>query len=450
MNYSRARPGHGSSAGRAAREDALAKTQQVVQNRERRDGQTSITAPVRSLTAVPLVQRQRVDTKGTVLLFCGLAAGGPVRGGPLSIDPVERQNSRRIQSIMTRRIGLIGCGGIVQRTHAIGYRALGDEGLVELAALADVSETNRAASGDLFGVPAGQRYADYREMLARAPVDTVAIATPHALHVAQAIAAAEAGKAIISEKPMAVTLEEADAILAAVERHRVPYTVVHNFLFSQPVLGAAALVREGSFGEPLLGRGEMLGNKPEETTRGDRDWRASRAMGGGALIDSSYHEIYTVEALMGSPIRYVEARVATLKFPIDVDDTALMTFEHANGRLSTVHATWHSRNPVHRGRWVWINGTRGAIRVVYADEEPLARSAGTGNRWEPVHPESLAGIRPGLPGDSTGHGAFLRAAVEAFDRGGPSPVTGAQARHNLAIIEGAREASASRRAVEVK
>ncbi len=349
-----------------------------------------------------------------------------------------------------RRIGLIGGGGIVQRTHAIGYQALVAEGLAEIAALADVSEQNRAAAGQLFGIPENQRYADYREMLSHAPIDTVAIATPHALHVEQAVAAAQAGKAIISEKPMAVTLDEADAILAAVERHRVPYTVVHNLLFSQPVLGAAALLAEGSLGQPLLGHGQMLGNKPVEMTRSDLDWRASKKMGGGALIDSSYHEIYTVESLMGSPVRWVEARLATLKFPaIDVDDTALMTFEHDDGRLSTVHAAWHTRGPAHRGRWVWINGAEGALRLVYSDDAPLSRSVGKGNHWETVDAAQLYDVRPGLAGDATGHGAYLRAAVEALERGGPMPITAAQARHNLAIIEAARQASAQRRGMEV-
>lgn len=349
-----------------------------------------------------------------------------------------------------RRIGLIGSGGIVQRTHAIGYRALGAAGMAGVAALADLSERNRAVAGDLFGVPEMQRYADYREMLARAPIDTVAIATPHALHVEQAVAAAEAGKAIISEKPMAVTLEEADAILTAVERHGVPYTVVHNLLFSQPVLAAAALLSAGSIGQPILGHGQMLGNKPVETTRSDLDWRASSVMGGGALIDSSYHEIYTVEALMGSPVRWVEARLATLKFPaIDVDDTALMTFEHGGGRLSTVHAAWHARGPSHRGRWVWINGTEGALRLVYSDAAPLARSTGRGGTWEPVDASDVTGVRRGIENDSTGHAAFLRAAVEALASGGPLPVTCAQARHNLAIVEAARRASAERRAVQV-
>ncbi len=347
-----------------------------------------------------------------------------------------------------RRVGLIGGGGIVQRTHALGYQALQD--LVQVVALADISEANRARAGAQLGVPEAQRYREYRDLLARAPIDTVVVATPHALHAEQVIAAAEAGKAIISEKPMAVTLDEANAILAAVERHHVFYTVVHNFLFTAAVQGAAALLHEGSLGTPILGHGEMLGNKPSETTTMDRDWRASRAMGGGALIDSSYHELYTVERLMGSPVRSVQARVATLKFPIDADDTAVLLLEHANGRLSTVMAAWHSRAPAHRGRWVWINGTQGAVRVVYNDEAPLARSSGAASRWEPVAPRTLPGVEEPIAGDRTGHAAFLRAALQALEHGRPPPVSGVQARHNLAIIEAARRASLERRAIEVE
>lgn len=346
-----------------------------------------------------------------------------------------------------RRVGLIGCGGIVQRSHALGYEAAASEHLAHVAALADVSDANRTTAGDLFGVPVPQRYADYRDMLARAPIDTVVIATPHSLHAEQAIAAAEAGKAIVSEKPMAVTLEDGNAILAAVGRHRVPYTVVHNFLFTQAVQGAASLLQDGSLGPPIYGRGEMLANKSEEATHADRDWRASAAFGGGALIDSSYHEIYTVETLMGSPVKYVEARIATLKFPIDVDDAALMTFEHTSGAVSSVHAAWCVRSPTHRGRWVSVNGTRGAVRVVYNDSAPLSQI--TRSSWESVDPASFPGVTPPIPEDWTGHAAFLRAAFAALARGAPLPVSPEQAHHNLAIIDAARRASAERRAVEI-
>jgi predicted dehydrogenase len=345
-------------------------------------------------------------------------------------------------------VGLIGCGRILTRAHSLGYRVAIEEGLVRIAALADLSEERRERVGEMYGVPTSERYADHRELLARAPIDAVVIATPHAVHAAQAIAAAEAGKAIVSEKPMAVTLEDADAIASAVRRHRVPYTVVHNFLFTPAAQGAAALLRGGGLGQPIVGRGEMLANKPEETTRAETDWRASAAAGGGALIDSSYHEIYTVETLLDSPVRYVEARVATLKFPIDVDDAAFLTFEHASGAISTVQAAWCLRSPSNRGRWVAVNGTQGGVRVVINDPAPLSRVVGEGT-WEAVDPRSVPGVMPPVAGDRTGHAAFLRAAFAALGQGKPLPVSVAQARHTMAIIDAARRASETRRAVEI-
>ena len=324
-----------------------------------------------------------------------------------------------------RRIGLIGCGGIVHRTHALAYDALSARW--QVVAAADVSERALEGAGARFGIAPAQRYRDYRDMLERAPIDTVVIATPHVFHAEQAIAAAQAGKAIISEKPMATTREEADAILAAVRAAGVAYVA----------------------GEPLLGHAELMARKPDETTRPERDWRAAQRFGGGCVIDTAYHEIYTVEKLMASPVRYVEARVATLKFPIDVDDTALLLLEHANGRLSTVHASWCARSPALRGRWVVVQGTRGAVRIVYNGEVPLAYWRDGDTSWQQAEAEFLAGTAAVLH-DRTGHTAFFQAVAGALEAGQPMPVTGEEARHILAIVLAAREAGRTRRAVEVE
>ena len=96
------------------------------------------------------------------------------------------------------RLGLIGCGGIVQITHARAYRALSDT--VQVTALADVVPENLEKVGEMFDVPTENRYTDYREMLEQAALDVVTIATPHSLHAEQVIEAANAGVAIISEK----------------------------------------------------------------------------------------------------------------------------------------------------------------------------------------------------------------------------------------------------------
>lgn len=348
------------------------------------------------------------------------------------------------------RIGLIGCGGIVRQAHAIGYRSMADR--IQVTALADPSSSNRSQAGLQLGVSQELQFADHLEMLKQAPLDAVVIATPHAFHAEHVVAAAEAGKAIISEKPMAVSLDEADSILTAVEKYDVPYTVVHNLLWVPAVAGARQLLASGQLGRPLLGRGEMLAHKSTATTTTDQNWRASARMGGGALIDSSYHEIYTVEALMASPIRSVYAQLATLRFPIDVDDTALLTFEHENGCISNVVASWCARSPAHRGRWTSVSATDGAVRIIYTDPLPLAvfQEDGSGpGSWERVEATDIPGIAMPVAGDTTGHASYLQAAVDAIESGGEVPVSGLQARHNLAIVEAARKSNSTKRTVEV-
>ena len=237
------------------------------------------------------------------------------------------------------RLGLIGCGGIVQLQH---LPTLCELDTVRIVALADPDDGNLAKVGATTGVPLAQRYADYRDMLAQAALDAVLIATPHHLHAEQVIAASEAGCTVISEKPMATSLEEAAAVLDAVARHDVIYTVVHNAVFTPGTLHAIALLQGNELPEPQVGRAKSIFPMTEAHHRASpaRIWRASKAAGGGCIGDTGYHEIYSLETLMCSPVRYVEARVQTRFFDIDVDDVALLLLEHANGAISTVSTSW--------------------------------------------------------------------------------------------------------------
>ena len=181
------------------------------------------------------------------------------------------------------RLGLIGCGGIVRIAHATGYRSIPE--LVQVTALADPVGDNLQQMGEMLAVPPERRYADHRHMLEHAGLDAVTIATPHHLHAAHAMDAAAAGVAVISEKPMATSVEEAQQVLAAVERHGVPYAVVHNFLFTPGMERARALLAEGVVGTPFFGRAKSLFNKTDDRADPNNEWRASRAAGGGAGAD---------------------------------------------------------------------------------------------------------------------------------------------------------------------
>ena len=338
------------------------------------------------------------------------------------------------------RVGLIGCGGIVQKSHLPGLLEIPD--LVTVSAIADPIPENRNRVGTAADIPLAQRYEDHRHMLDRAELDAAIIATPHHLHAEHVLAAAQAGIAIISEKPMATSLEEADQILDAVKKRGTYYGIVHNFLYMPGTVEALKILRGDA---PQTGRALSLFGKTEDQADPNAVWRASKAAGGGCLADSAYHEIYLIEALIGSPVRYVEARVQTKFFAFDVDDVAFLLFEHENGALSTVSTSWGMPSGRDGNLCEVYTRARG-IRIVSRGRELLCMDK-SNRKWESVP------LAHGL-GDAAlaraGHANYFAATFEAFANGNPPPITCERARHNLAIIHAAHAATTSRRAVDVK
>ncbi len=344
------------------------------------------------------------------------------------------------------RIGLIGCGGIVQKTHARAYLSLADT--VKVTALADVVTENMEKVGEQFAVPIENRFTDYRDMLAQADLDAVTIATPHSLHAEQVIESANAGVAIISEKPMATTLEEADEIMETLRNCCIPYTVIHNYLFTAGMQKAISLLPE--IGKPHFGHSTGMGLKPTDFSANHSTpafaWRASKAKGGGCVSDTSYHEIYAVTTLMQSPIRYVEARVKTMCFDIDVDDIAMLLCEHQNGAITTVSGAWCV--PATDFGWCEIHAENGSLRVRhrYNVRDALRQYTRT-EGWKQLELTNLD--EEGLK-DASGHIAYFTATLNALAAGKPMPISAENAYHNLAIIDAARKATTKRRAIEVQ
>ena len=347
------------------------------------------------------------------------------------------------------RLGLIGCGGIVRISHAPGYQAIPD--LVRVTALADPVSENLQRMGEVLAVPPERRYADHRQMLEHAELDAVTIATPHHMHAEHAMDAAAAGVAVISEKPMATSVEQAHEVLAAVQRHGVPYAVVHNFLFAQGSERARALLAEGAAGTPFFGRAKSLFNKTDDRADPNREWRASRAAGGGAINDTAYHEIYLLETLVGSPVRYVEARVATQHFAFDVDDLALLLLEHENGSLSTVATSWcvpggggaAGGDAGESANLAEVHGPAGGVRVMRRGRG-LWQYARSTPQWQEV------ALPPQPTWAESGHARYFAATFDALARGAPPPIGGEAALHNLRIVAAARRATAERRAVDLQ
>lgn len=343
------------------------------------------------------------------------------------------------------RLGLIGCGGIVQKTHARAYHALSN--IVKITALADVVKENLHKVGEEFDVHEKHRYSDYREMLEKAEIDVVTIATPHSFHAEQVIESVNAGVAVISEKPMATSIDEADRILEKINHNNTPYTIVHNYLYTAGMQEAIAQLPE--IGKTYYGRSTGMGLRSTDFNANHPNpafaWRASKNKGGGCISDTSYHEIYSVCTLIQSPVRYVEARVHTMVLDIDVDDFAMLLCEHENGAITTVSGAWSV--PATDFGWCEVHAEYGSLRVKhrYNVREALQKHT-RADGWKQIELTKLD--EEGLK-DSSGHAGYFAATFNALAENKPLPISAEKAYHNLAIIDAARKATTERRAIEI-
>ena len=344
-------------------------------------------------------------------------------------------------------LGAIGCGGISQRAHMPSIEHLRD--WVAVDAIADVSGENLAAVGVQMDVRPERRFADYRDMLGSGGLDAVLIATPHHLHAEQAIACAEAGVTIVAEKPMAMSLDEADRIVEAVESASVDYTVSHNFLFAPGTQMALDRLDQADFGERVYGRTKSLFCKSHEQLDPETVWRSRASAGGGCISDTAYHEIYTLERMMGSPIRYVEGRLRSNLLSLDVDDLAALLFEHENGAVSTLSTSWGTTTvgPDETNNLAEVHSRDRAIRIDRRGRRVFERGR-EDDGWTEYEIPSYDGLS-NEEMSRVGHAGYFAQVFQAMDEGYPLPTTVDDARHNLAIIEGARRASETRSAIDV-
>jgi predicted dehydrogenase len=191
------------------------------------------------------------------------------------------------------RVGIIGTGGIARFAHIPGYKAQTN---VLIAALADVVPGRAEEAANEFGVP--KAYTDYREMLANEQLDAVSVCTPNFAHKDATIAALQAGCHVLCEKPIAMTLQEGQEMVAAARQAGKTLQVGLNSRFSPEAMTVKRFVDAGEFGQMYYGEAVYL------RRRGIPNWGVftrKEMQGGGALIDIGVHVLDRTLWLMGNP-----------------------------------------------------------------------------------------------------------------------------------------------------
>jgi UDP-N-acetyl-2-amino-2-deoxyglucuronate dehydrogenase len=323
------------------------------------------------------------------------------------------------------RFGVLGCGRISKRhLDLLGGNQI--EG-ARLAAICDVDVERLATAQQKYDVPA---YADFREMLADKSVDVVTILTPSGMHAEHAIAAAGAGKHVVVEKPMALRLEDADAMISACDRAGVKLFVVKQNRLNVPVVKARQALETGRFGKLVLGTVRVRWRRDQNYYNQD-SWRGTWAQDGGVLSNQASHHVDLLEWFMGDVIS-VNARGSRMLVDIEAEDTAIATLQFANGALGIIEATNAARPRDLEGS-LSILGEGGTVVIGgFAVNEMLVwdfveQRDGDGEVLEKfsVNPPNVYGY---------GHQAYYEHVVDCLCNNSAALVDGLEGRRSLELI----------------
>mgnify|MGYP000847454372 CR=1 FL=1 len=228
------------------------------------------------------------------------------------------------------KVAIIGCGN-VSKVH---FAATTTNPSAQLIAVCDIKEDRAQSASAKYGVP---YYTDYEEALALGP-DIIHVCTPHHNHAEIAIAAAKRGIHILTEKPMAVTLHDADRMIRAAEDNKVTLGVIFQNRYNPSSLAIKEAVTSGALGKVLGGRLFVTWLRDDEYYS-KSDWKGTWDMeGGGVLIDQAIHTMDLMQWIMG-PIDSLEGSIHNRTHDIiHVEDVAEATIVFQNGAIGSLYA----------------------------------------------------------------------------------------------------------------
>lgn len=235
-------------------------------------------------------------------------------------------------SLRPLKFAIVGCG-VIAPTHARSIAELPD---AELVAVCDIIPEKAHQLGSVYQVPA---FTDLQQMLKDVEIDVVNVLTPSGLHAEIGIQAARAGKHIIVEKPIDVTLEKADALIRACEEAGVKLCSISQHRFDPAIVALKQAVENQELGRLNFGGSHTKWYRSQEYYDSG-DWRGTWALdGGGALINQSIHYVDLLQYIMGS-LDELHSYCATQAHErIEVEDEAVAAIRFQNGALGLLEGS---------------------------------------------------------------------------------------------------------------
>ena len=333
---------------------------------------------------------------------------------------------------------IVGCG-VISETHVNAISALSNARLVAVVDVVREKATALAERAEVVGLT------DLDAALAMPGVDVVCVCVPSGLHAEIGVRAAEAGKHVVVEKPIDISLAAADRLISVCKGRSRALTVIAQRRFDAVFRQARALVDRKELGELILGGAQLKWYRSQDYYE-SAEWRGTWKLdGGGALMNQGVHYVDLLRWIMG-PVHSISAKCATMAHTgLEVEDVVLAHIEFTSGALASIDAS----TAVFPGlpERLELTGTLGTV-VIEEGVLKLLSVRGKESSFGP--PGSAAG--PTASSDpsmitTTGHTAQLADFLSAIDAGKEPSVTGADGRAAIEVILGVYESARLSQAV---
>jgi UDP-N-acetyl-2-amino-2-deoxyglucuronate dehydrogenase len=333
---------------------------------------------------------------------------------------------------------LVGCGRIAKRhSELLGLHQIAHARLV---AVCDVSQEKAKNIGDRFSVPS---FSNMHEMMQSVDVNVVVVLTESGNHAKHVIELSKYGKHVVVEKPMALTLSDADAMIRACDIAGIRLFVVKQNRFNLPVVKLREAIDQGRFGKMVLGTIRVRWCRPQDYYD-QAPWRGTWSMDGGVLTNQASHHVDMLEWMLGD-VESVFAHSSTVLADIEAEDTAVVVLRFRNGALGVIEATTATRPKDLEGS-ISILGEGGTVEIggfavnemkTWNFVEPMPGDEDVIENFS-VNPPNVYGF---------GHQAYYESVVNCILNGGPHLVDGLVGRKSLELINAIYESIETSRQV---
>ena len=289
------------------------------------------------------------------------------------------------------RFGVVGVNGM-----GFGHlKTASSSPAAKLTAICDIDLDVAKARRDELGLDV-PIYEKFEDMLAEADIDAVALATPHYLHCPHAVAAAEAGKHVLTEKPLAISVAEGDRMIEAAKKNGVVLGVGHQRRWSGAMRGMRKVLNDGTLGSPYRFQYANASVRTE-AYYASGPWRGRWDQeGGGNLINQHVHDLDAICYLLGKPVE-VSAWTANWSHKHEVEDVAMAIVTFDSGWTGTINMSlssaggWGASANIFEGEKGVINGNKIAMRThesrAFIADSPQVKP--TLSEFTPVAPEPM-------------------------------------------------------------